>query len=80
MTEEEIFNRLSQLIAEHFDMEAGQLSESTRLDSDLEADSLDIVEVVMAVEDEFAIEIPDEEAEKMLTVGDAVRFISDHVK
>jgi acyl carrier protein len=47
---------------------------------DLGADSLDLVELVMALEDEYGIEIPDEDAEKIVTVGDALKYIKDHVK
>jgi acyl carrier protein len=47
---------------------------------DLGADSLDIVELVMALEDEYSIEIPDEDAEKIETVGDAIRYIEEHIK
>jgi acyl carrier protein len=47
---------------------------------DLGADSLDIVELVMALEDEYGIEIPDEDAEKIETVGDAIRYIEEHTK
>jgi NADH dehydrogenase (ubiquinone) 1 alpha/beta subcomplex 1 len=57
---------------------ASKLNSGARFKEDLELDSLDAVEIVMAIEEEFAIEIPDSEADKILSVADAVSFISTH--
>ncbi len=59
-------------------MNASKLNSGARFKEDLELDSLDAVEIVMAIEEEFAIEIPDSEADKILSVADAVSFISTH--
>lgn len=79
MSKEEIMERLTQLIAEHFDVDADQLNEGTQLAGDLQADSLDVVEVVMAVEEEFGIEVSDDAAEHLKTVGDAANYIAEQV-
>ena len=59
-------------------MDATKVSPSARFKEDLDLDSLDAVEVVMAIEEEFAIEIPDSEADKILSIADAVAYISSH--
>ena len=61
-------------------MKADQVSSEAKFIEDLGADSLDIVELIMALEEEFGYEIPDEEAEKLLTVGDVAKYIEDHQK
>ena len=73
----DIAKRVKEIVAEQLGVEESQvLTESSFMD-DLGADSLDTVELVMALEEEFGIEIPDEEAEKLVTVGDALRYIED---
>lgn len=59
-------------------MSASQVTEEADFIKDLNADSLDVVELIMALEEKFGIEIPDEQAEKIKTVGDALRFIQDN--
>ncbi len=71
-------NKVKEIIAEQLNVEVGQLESSKSFLNDLGADSLDIVELVMAMEEEFDIEIPDEDAEKIQTVGDAIKYISEH--
>jgi NADH dehydrogenase (ubiquinone) 1 alpha/beta subcomplex 1, acyl-carrier protein len=66
-------------VVKNFDqVDASKVSPETKFATDLGLDSLDVVEVVMAIEDEFAIEIPDQEADKILSISDAVAYISTH--
>ena len=78
MSREEIFETLKSKIAENLSIDEEIIKlESTFVD-DLSADSLDIVELVMSIEEEFGIEIPDSEAEKIVTVSDVVDYIESH--
>lgn len=66
-------------VAKHFEkVDPGKVSSGAHFEKDLGLDSLDVVELVMAIEEEFAIEIPDSEADKIFTVDDAVNFIASH--
>ena len=67
--------RVKKIVAEHLGVDSDQVIETANFTDDLGADSLDTVELVMAFEEEFGSEISDSEAEKILTVGDAVKFI-----
>ncbi|WP_256025991.1 acyl carrier protein [Staphylococcus aureus] len=71
----ENFDKVKDIIVERLGVDADKVTEDASFQDDLGADSLDIAELVMALEDEFGTEIPDEEAEKINTVGDAVTFI-----
>jgi len=71
----DIFDRVKKIVIEHLDADAAAVTLEARLIDDLGADSLDNVELVMAFEEEFDIEIPDDAAETILTIGDAVKFI-----
>ena len=74
----DIAKRVKEIVAEQLGVEEAQvLAESSFMD-DLGADSLDTVELVMALEEEFDIEIPDEDAEKIQTVNDAIEYITEH--
>lgn len=77
-TQEEITTRVTALVVDHLGVDAGDVSPTASFIDDLGADSLDIVELVMAFEEEFGVEIPDDAAEKISTVGDAVAYISEH--
>jgi acyl carrier protein len=66
---------IRKIVAQQLDVEAAQVTMEARFIDDLGADSLDIVELVMTIEEEFDIEIPDEEAEKLAAVGDAVAYV-----
>lgn len=76
----EVLNKVSKIIVDHLGVEAGKITESSNFIDDLGADSLDQVELVMAFEEEFGVEIPDDAAEKITTVGKAVEYISQNVK
>ena len=74
------FEKVKEIIVEQLDVQADQVTEDASFIEDLGADSLDTVELVMALEENFDIEIPDEDAEKIKTVRDAVSYIDEHVK
>ena len=71
--------RLHDLVAQQLGVEQNEISPEARILDDLGADSLDVVELVMAIEEEFDIEIPDEDAESMRTLGDVEKYVSDRV-
>ena len=79
MTSNETFERVKKIIINHLGVEDAKVTESANFIDDLGADSLDQVELVMAFEEEFGIEIPDDAAEKITTVGSAVRYISENI-
>ena len=70
-------DRISKIIVEQLGVNEDQVKPEAKFVEDLGADSLDIVELVMALEEEFGTEIPDEDAEKLLTVGDVTKFVED---
>ncbi len=76
--QEEITTRVQALVVDHLGVDAKDVVLTASFTDDLGADSLDIVELVMAFEEEFGVEIPDDAAEKISTVGDAVAYISEH--
>ncbi len=73
-----VFDRVKARVAHQLGVEEETVTRESSFVEDLGADSLDVVELVMALEDEFKIEIPDDQAEKIVTVGDAVGFIESH--
>jgi acyl carrier protein len=73
-----VFERVKKVIVEQLSVDPSEVTMESNFTQDLGADSLDTVELVMAFEDEFGTEIPDEEAEKIQTVQDAVNFIEKH--
>ncbi len=76
----EIFDRVKKVVVEQLEVEdPGTVTPQASFADDLKADSLDVVELVMALEEEFDIEIPDEAAEQILTVGKAVEYINEKV-
>jgi acyl carrier protein len=77
-TQSEIKDKVVDIIAKSFKLEPSQVTEEKSFQEDLGADSLEIVELVMALEEEFGVEISDEDAERIKTVGDALRFIAEH--
>ena len=79
MNSEEIFEKVKKIIVEQLGASESSITLESSFIDDLGADSLDIVELIMALEEEFDIEIPDSDAEKVATVGDVVDYIKDHV-
>ena len=77
MTNEELFNSIKRMIVDQLGVDEDTITEDSSFVDDLNADSLDMVELVMAMEQEFDIEIPDDVAEKVVTVKDAVDYIQN---
>ncbi|HSQ16024.1 MAG TPA: acyl carrier protein [Candidatus Binatia bacterium] len=72
--------RVREIVAEQLERDVNEVTTAASLIDDLGADSLDVVELVMKMEEEFGIEIPDEEAEKIKTVNDVIQYITTHKK
>lgn len=70
-----IFDKVKEIIMEQLGVDGEDIKSDTSLTKDLEADSLDAVEIIMAIEEEFDIEVPDEEAENFANIGDIIKFI-----
>ncbi|HMO56174.1 MAG TPA: acyl carrier protein [Roseiflexaceae bacterium] len=80
MASPEMEARLKKIVAEQLGVEEDRIVPEARFTDDLNADSLDLVEMIMSLEEEFGIEIPDEAAEKILSVGDAIDYIDAHTE
>lgn len=76
----EIESKVIEIVAEQMSVDKAEINRNTSFVNDLNADSLDTVELVMELEDEFNITIPDEEAEKLKTVGEAIDYIHKHIE
>ena len=74
---DEVFEKVKEIVAELLDVEVDKIALESRFREDLEADSLDLVELIMEVEERFGGEISDEDAQKLATVGDAVTYIQE---
>jgi acyl carrier protein len=79
MTRENVAEEIKKLISESLSTDINEIKEDSKFVDDLGADSLDIVELVMSMENKFDIEIPDEDAQKIKTVGEAIDYISNRV-
>ncbi|MCY0898620.1 MAG: acyl carrier protein [Firmicutes bacterium] len=77
-TKEQIFDKVKEIIVDQLGVEEDEVTPESSFIDDLGADSLDIVELIMALEEEFGLEIPDDEAEKISTVNDAVEYIREN--
>ncbi len=73
-----MFEKICELLADKFDADASTMTMDTKVKEDLNADSLDIVELMMDLEENFGITIPDEEATEMSTIGDIVKYMEEH--
>ena len=78
MTREEVLDRIREHLSTELEIDIERIGEGTRFKEDLEADSLDLVELVMELEDSYGVRIPDEEAVKIKTVGQAADFVAAH--
>jgi acyl carrier protein len=78
MERHEVLDRIREHLATELEVDADRIGEDTRFKEDLEADSLDLVELVVELEDSYGVRIPDEEAVKILTVGQAADFVAAH--
>ncbi|MBO8463691.1 MAG: acyl carrier protein [Firmicutes bacterium] len=72
-----MLEKMKAMIAEQLDIEESQIEETTNFKEDLGVDSLDLFELVMALEEEYSVEIPSEDLEKLLTVGDVMKYLQD---
>ncbi len=80
MSKEDVLEQLRPVIAEQLGVDEGEVREEASFTEDLNADSLDLVELIMSLEEKFNIQISDEDAEKLTTVGEAVDYIQEHMK
>lgn len=80
MEEQQIFDQVKKVVVEQLGVNESEVTREASFVDDLGADSLDTVELVMALEESFGTEIPDEDAEKIKTIGDTVSYISSHAK
>lgn len=71
-----IFEKITEILAEQLDADKDAMTNDTKIADDLGADSLDLVDLLMSIEDEFGVEIPDEDVEKLQTIGDVVEYIA----
>jgi acyl carrier protein len=75
---DEVFERVKEVLSERLSVEEADITEEANFQEDLDADSLDLVEMIMELEDQFGIKIPDEDAQKIQTVGQAIDYVTAH--
>ena len=74
-----VFEKVKAILSEQFDVEEDSITSDTSIADDLGADSLDVVDLLMSIEDEFEFEVPDDEIDNIKTVGELVKYIEDNV-
>lgn len=74
-----VLDKIKEIIVEQLGVDEDSITTNTHLMKDLEADSLDAVEIIMAIEDEFDIEVPDEDAEKFQIIGDIAKYVEERI-
>ena len=74
-----VFEKIKNILAEQLDADADEMTMDTDIANDLKADSLDVVELLMSIEDEFEVEIPDEEIDNIKTIGDLTEYIQNNM-
>jgi len=75
----DVMEKITKIVCEQFDVDPESISEDTNLAEDLDADSLDLVDLVMSLEDEFDTEVPDEDLADLKTIGDIVKFVEERL-
>ena len=75
---DEVFERIKEVLSERLSVDEADINEEANFQEDLDADSLDLVEMIMELEDQFGIKIPDEDAQQIQTVGQAVEYVTSH--
>ena len=80
MDEQQVFEQVKKVVVEQLGVSDAEVTKESSFVDDLGADSLDTVELVMALEEDFGIEIPDEDAEKIKTIGNTISYIAEHAK